>query len=115
LKAPAQLNTAPQRNKEQRSNVIKMGGKKRGERALYKNIIRAVTKYKEEGKRKSWGVYIHVRTVSHVRYFPDLPGGEITIEVISFFKHVAHVYHFPDLPFGEITIEGTSTFKHCNK
>ena len=26
---------------------------------------------------------------------------------------VSHVYHFPDLPGGEITIEGTSTVKHC--
>jgi hypothetical protein len=24
-----------------------------------------------------------------------------------------HVRHFPDLPSGEITIEGTSTTKHC--
>ena len=24
-----------------------------------------------------------------------------------------HVRHFPDLPFGEITIEGTSSEKHC--
>jgi len=24
-----------------------------------------------------------------------------------------HVYHFPDLPGGEITIEGSSIVKHC--
>ena len=24
-----------------------------------------------------------------------------------------HARHFPDLPGGEITIEGTSTLKHC--
>jgi hypothetical protein len=28
-----------------------------------------------------------VRTVIHVRHFPDLPCGEITIEVISIVKH----------------------------
>ena len=39
-------------------------------------------------KTRSWRVRgKSVRTVIHVRYFPDLPGGEIAIEGTSFGKH----------------------------
>jgi hypothetical protein len=67
--------------------------KKKEERALFKNRISAATESRREieaakkrpdlgeGWRKS------VRTVSHVRHFPDLPGGEITIEGSSTVKH----------------------------
>jgi len=59
---------------------------KKQERALFKNrIISASAKKgrrkKETATRKS------VRTLVHDRHLPDLPFGEITIEVTSIEKH----------------------------
>ena len=42
---------------------------------------------------------------------PDL--GDLEREGEKSVRTVMHVRHFPDLPFGEITIEGTSFVKHC--
>ena len=71
-----------------------MGWKKKEERALFKNRISAGTE-KEEGEKKQpkkdpilereWGR--NIRTLLHPRHFPDLPGGEITIEGTSTTKH----------------------------
>ena len=40
---------------------------------------------------------------------PDLGKGEKSVHV----RTSIHVRHFPDLPGGEITIEGNSTAEHC--
>ena len=71
--------------------------KKRGESILFKNRISAE---KEEGKMKQpkkvpirreggerFKKSVHVRTPPHVRHFPDLPSGEITIEGTGIVKH----------------------------
>jgi hypothetical protein len=59
----------------------------------FKHII-SRHKRKEEGKKKQpkrdpilERGEKSVRTLTHVRHFPDLPGGEITIEVTSKVKH----------------------------
>ena len=70
-----------------------MGLKKQEERALFKNIISAATERRREieaaKKRPDLGEGggNSVRTVFHGRHFPDIPGGEITIEVTSRVKH----------------------------
>ena len=61
---------------------------------MFKNELSA-GKRKKEGRRKRQPKKDpilergrkSVRTVKHVRHFPDLPFGEITIEGISFTKH----------------------------
>jgi hypothetical protein len=74
--------------------MIKMGWKKeRGESIVQKKEL--VLPQKEEGKyrssqkmTRSWrGGGESVRTEIHARHFPDLPGGEITIECTSCVKH----------------------------
>ena len=64
-----------------------MGWKKEEERALFKNKISAAER--RRGNRSSQKK-TSVRTVTHGRHFPDLPGGEITIEVSSTSKHCTH-------------------------
>ena len=60
---------------------------------MFKSGISAATERRREieehpKKTRSWrGEKESVRTVVHVRHIPDLPCGEITIEVTSLFKH----------------------------
>jgi len=69
-----------QQNKEK--SMIKMGFKKE-RRALFNNTCKiSCRKKKEKRNRRNSG-----RTVLHGFHFPDLPFGEITIEVTSFVKH----------------------------
>ena len=50
---------------------------------LFKNIISAHSRHKRRKKEASK----HARTSIHVCHFPDLPCGEITIEITSIVKH----------------------------
>jgi hypothetical protein len=68
--------------------------KKKEERALFKNRISAATERRRGKYRSSLQKRPNlrergksVRTCKHVRHFPDLPGGEITIEGTSISKH----------------------------
>ena len=91
LKARASSNTAPHSNKEKSKD--KNGLKKKEERALFKNRISAATERRRE--------------INGTKKRPDLgEGGKSVLTPL-------HVSHFPDLPFGEITIEVTSIVKHC--
>jgi len=47
------------------------------------------------------------REIEAAKKRPDLGEGGKSV------RTSIHVRHFPDLPFGEITIEGTSVTKHC--
>jgi hypothetical protein len=88
LKALAPSNTA-RGNKEKSKHK---NGFENKERTLFK--IESVLPQKEAGKRSnqkkdpmSERGGKSVRTCKHVRHFPDLPGGEITIEGSSIGKH----------------------------
>ena len=91
LKALAPSNTA-RGNKEKSKHK---NGFENKERTLFK--IESVLPQKEAGKRSnqkkdpmSERGGKSVRTCKHVRHFPDLPGGEITIEGRSIGKHCTH-------------------------
>ena len=70
-----------------------MGEKKKEARALFKNRISAAKERRREieaakTKTRSWrGGERVLRTCLHVRRFPDLPGGEISIEGSRLLKH----------------------------
>ena len=80
---------------KERSIVIHMCKhwlEKKEEKALFKNRISAATERRrgKEAARKRPDLVERgksVRTSCHVRHFPDLPRGEITIEGISIVKH----------------------------
>ena len=59
------------------------------------------------------GKSVHVRTCIHVRHFPDLPGGEITIEFTSTLKHctTATKKNSPRMKMGWKKKRG----EHCSK
>ena len=60
---------------------------------MFKNRISAATERRRE--------------IEAAKKRPDLGEGGKSV------RTVCHGRHFPDLPGGEITIEGTSTHKHC--
>jgi len=70
-----------------------MGLEKKEERAFCSKI-ELVPAQKEEGKKKQ------------PKIDPILERGKSV-------RTLLHVRHFPDLPFGEVTIEGLSPLKHC--
>jgi hypothetical protein len=90
LKAAACSNTAHS-NKEKSKNRNGIG-KKKEERALFKNRMSAATERRREIEAAKKDPILErggksVRTVLHDRHFPDLPGGEITIKGTSILKH----------------------------